>query len=47
MRAQDVNDLTEKAAKKKLKELIKWMDEQDCDDAFGTEGWRHAIGWED
>ena len=47
MRPADVDDLTEKAAKKKLKELIKWLNDEDCNDTFGTEGWKHAIGWED
>lgn len=24
--------------------LENWLDESDVDDAFGTEGWRHAAG---
>jgi hypothetical protein len=24
--------------------LESFLDDQDCDDTFGTEGWRHAIG---
>ncbi len=42
----DVKDLTEEAAKEKLQELIDWLDKLDEEDALGTEGWKHAIGWE-
>lgn len=24
--------------------LESWLDEQDCEDTFGTEGWRHHFG---
>ncbi len=27
-----------------LDNLFELLDELDCDDVFGTEGWRHAIG---
>jgi len=27
--------------------LVETLDELDCDDAFGTEGWRHTILGED
>lgn len=27
--------------------LFELLDELDCDDVFGTEGWRHAIGLDD
>lgn len=27
-----------------LDNLFQLLDELDCDDVFGTEGWRHAIG---
>lgn len=30
-----------------LPELVQFLDELDCDDAFGTEGWRHSFGFED
>lgn len=31
----------------RLDELESWLDEQDDNDTFGTEGWRHAVGLED
>ena len=30
-----------------LGRLIELLDEMDCNDAFGTEGWKHAIGLDD
>jgi hypothetical protein len=45
-----VNKLSDKEAKelyKDLKKLMGMCDELDCQDAFGTEGWRHNLGWED
>lgn len=36
-----VEDMTEKQAKKLLKQLLKKLDELDYDDFFGTEGWLH------
>lgn len=45
-----VNKLSKKDAKKlyhDIKELMGLCDELDGQDAFGTEGWRHAIGWDD
>lgn len=47
MKIGDIKDLTERAAKRRLEELITFLDEKDQDDFFGTEGWRHDIGWED
>jgi hypothetical protein len=44
-----VNKLSDKEAKelyKDLKKLMGMCDELDCEDAFGTEGWRHNLGWE-
>ena len=32
---------------KHLERLIELLDEMDCEDAFGTEGWKHAIGLDD
>lgn len=26
-----------------LDNLERWLDEAECDDIFGTEGWRHAF----
>ena len=43
------NSLTDNEAKtlySDLKELMELCDELDKEDAFGTEGWRHRIGWE-
>lgn len=42
----NIDDLKEEAVKEKLEELIDWLDELDCEDYFGTEGWKHRIGWE-
>ena len=48
MKASEVDLMTEEAAKEYLKRLIGELDELDCDDFFGTEGWRHFIqGFED
>ena len=30
-----------------ITELEMLLDEADCDDYFGTEGWRHRLGMED
>jgi hypothetical protein len=43
----DIDEMTEKQAKDKLKELVDALDELDGDDYFGTEGWRHFLGFED
>lgn len=43
----NVNDLKEIPAKKLLKKIIKKLDELDCEDFFGTEGWKHMFGLED
>ena len=43
----EVDDMTEKQAKEMLKELIDYMNELDQDDFFGTEGWKHHMGYED
>lgn len=40
----NVEELTEKQAKEKLKELIEFLDEMDQEDCFGTEGWRYQFG---
>ena len=44
------NALTKKEAKQLYDDIMKLMekcDELDCEDAFGTEGWRHILGWDD
>lgn len=43
----DVNDLTEKAAKEHLQKIIYKLDDLDCEDFFGSEGWKHMFGYED
>lgn len=42
-----ISDLTEEQAKEKLKDIVDWLDDLDCDDFFGTEGWKHRIGWDE
>ena len=42
-----IEDMTEKQAKKTLQDLINSLDELDADDFFGTEGWRHFLGFEE
>ena len=34
-------------AQKYLVKLMKKLDELDCEDMFGTEGWRHSLMGED
>jgi hypothetical protein len=41
-----VDDMTELAAKKYLKLIIQSLNELDCQDFFGTEGWRKYMGFE-
>ena len=43
----DVDDLTEEQAKILLKEIIKQLDELSGDDFFGTEGWKHFMGFDE
>jgi len=43
----NVQDLTEESAKEYLQEIINKLDELDCEDFFGTEGWKHVFGYED
>jgi len=47
MKIEHVDDLTDAACRKYLKELIQELDDLDEDDFFGTEGWRHRLGLED
>jgi hypothetical protein len=39
--------ISDKDCKKLLLELIEKLDELDYEDFFGTEGWRHFLGYED
>lgn len=41
-----VNGITEAKAKQLLAQLIEQLDECDCGDELGTEGWRHRFGME-
>jgi len=43
----DVDELTEKALRENLKGIIDKLNELDCEDYFGTEGWKHFFGYED
>jgi hypothetical protein len=43
----NIDKLTEQQAKEILKELIEKLDDMDTVDFFGTEGWRHMLGFED
>jgi hypothetical protein len=42
-----IEKLTEEQAKELLQEIINKLDELDEDDYFGSEGWRHFLGFED
>ncbi len=41
-----IDKMTEKQAKKILKEIIEKLDNLDGDDYFGSEGWRHFMGFD-
>mgnify|MGYP000979528078 CR=1 FL=1 len=43
----DVKDMTEEQAKDILTRLIEQLDDLDGEDFFGTEGWKHYMGFED
>jgi hypothetical protein len=43
----DIDKLTEEQAKEILKELVEKLDDMDNDDFFGSEGWKHILGFED
>lgn len=42
-----IEKMTEEQAKELLKQLIEKLDDLDTEDYFGTEGWRHLLGFED
>jgi len=42
----NIEKMTEEQAKEILKEIIEKLDELDGDDFFGTEGWKHFLGFE-
>ena len=43
----DVEKMTEAQAKETLLEIIEALDNLDGDDFFGTEGWKHFMGFEE
>jgi len=43
----DIDKMTEEQTKELLKQIIEKLDELDADDFFGTEGWRHYLGFEE
>jgi hypothetical protein len=43
----DIDRLTEEQAKEYLKKIIEKLDELSGEDFFGTEGWKHFMGFED
>jgi len=43
----EIDQLTEAAAKDRLRCITVELDELDTEDFFGTEGWRHRFGLED
>ncbi len=47
MKTNEVDKMTAKAAKEYLKELMERLDSLDCEDFFGSEGWRHFVMGED
>ena len=46
VKLEDVDKLSEEGAKEMLAELIAALDDVDEDDFFGTEGWRHFLGFD-
>lgn len=43
----NIDKLTEEQVKEVLKNLIEQLDDLDTEDYFGTEGWKHMLGFED
>ena len=43
----NINKMTEAQAKEWLKNIVDKLDELDGDDYFGSEGWKHFMGFED
>jgi hypothetical protein len=42
-----IEEMTEKQVKDILCQLVEKLDELDEDDFFGTEGWKHYLGFRD
>lgn len=47
MKASQVDKMNEAAVREYLKRLIEVLDEADCDDMLGPDGWRHFLMGED
>ena len=47
MKLKDIDKWKDEEVRKFLKKLVKKLDELECEDFFGTEGWRHFLGFED
>lgn len=43
----NVDDMNEQAVKDLLQRIITKLNDLDCEDYFGTEGWKHYLGFED
>jgi hypothetical protein len=43
----NIEDLTERQTKDLLIKIINELDDLSCNDFFGTEGWKHFMGFED
>lgn len=43
----DIDKLTKEQAKELLKQIIDKLDDLDGEDFFGSEGWKHHLGFED
>jgi hypothetical protein len=43
----ELSDLTDKQIRDILEDLVDKLDQLDADDFFGTEGWKHLLGYED
>ena len=43
----DISKFKDKAVREMLQKIVDKLDELDCEDYFGTEGWKHSFGLED
>ena len=44
---EEIENYTDAARSKYLRKLVRELDKLDLDDFFGSEGWRHFMGFED
>lgn len=42
-----IKDMDRDTLLETIEEMIDLLDEGDQDDTFGTEGWRHRLGWDE